>query len=589
MIQDRLKALRQLMELHEIDAYIINGTDPHLSEYAPERWKTRDYISGFTGSAGTVVIAANGGGLWTDSRYFLQAENQLQNTGIALFKQGVSDTPSITEWLKQQVEENGKVGLDGSCFSMQNIEKMEDEFRPKAILLETETDLIDQIWNDRPIFPNSKAEIVPDNVAGETVLEKISRLTESVADVDFHFISALDEIAWLLNIRGTDVAFNPVLMAYLLVGKEKSYLFVNSNKVSDEIQLELKKSNVECVLYDSVFQKLSDLLPNKTVYFDNGKTNGAIVKSIPETAKIKNGISQVALLKSQKNETEISGFQKAMEQDGVALTNFLYWLDTNVGQKQITEYDVRLKLKEFREEQPNFKQESFPPIVGYANHGAIVHYSVTPESANIIEPKGLLLFDSGGQYTCGTTDTTRTVAVGEVSAKMKTDFTLVLKGMIGLTNVVFPKNTKGFHIDIMARQWLWREGLNYGHGTGHGIGFFLNVHEGPMSIRQEFNNIPIMKGMVISNEPALYRENEYGIRTENVIHCVEKQKTEFGDFLGFETLTLCPIDKRCIEKALLQPEEIEWLNKYHEMVFDRLNKYFQEEKLEWFKTATSPL
>ncbi|MCL3782162.1 aminopeptidase P family protein [Prolixibacteraceae bacterium JC049] len=588
MILDRLKALRQLMDQHQLDAYIINGTDPHLSEYAPERWKTRSFISGFTGSAGVVVITKDKGGLWTDSRYFLQAENELKDTGIELFKQRVEGTPSITEWLKEVLLEGSCVGLDGTCFSMGEVEQMEADFSAKSITLSIEQDLLETIWVDRPVFPNSQAELVPDEVAGETVENKISQLL-ATANADYHLVTALDEIAWLLNIRGKDVAFNPVFMSYLLVGENRSTLFVNPEKISNDITNHLQQANVKCLPYNAVFTELKEVVANQSIYIDPAKTNAAVANAIPENCKATMGASKVALLKAQKNATEISGFHKAMEQDGVALSRFLFWLDKNVDSGSISEYDVRLKLKEFREQQPDFKQESFPPIVGYADHGAIVHFSVTEETANKIEPRGMLLFDSGGQYTCGTTDTTRTVAVGKVTDQMKQDFTLVLKGMIGLTNVVFPENTKGFHVDIMARQWLWKEGLNYGHGTGHGVGFYLNVHEGPMSIRQEFNNTPLMEGMVISNEPALYRENEYGIRTENVIYCVEKMQTEYGRFLGFETFTLCPIDKRCIDKELMSADEVTWLNNYHQQVFNKLEKHFEGEELQWLQEATSSL
>lgn len=577
-IRMRVKALRLEMLKQNLDAFYISGTDPHSSEYLPSRWKTREFITGFTGSYGMVVITQEEAGLWTDTRYFLQAEEQLKGSGIKLFKLRVPGAVSPENWLAKKLSEGSKVGIDPLSLSVNGFRAFENVLSEKGINLVKTNDLLEKIWEERPEIPDKKIFELEIKYAGLSRREKKDIIVSELKkhNADYHIVSMLDELAWLFNLRGSDINYNPVFTGYGVVGKNDMLLFASKNKIPDEIQQLLEKDRIEVNDYDEFFPWLSELR-KKNIYIDPSTANYSIYETLEKGGNtFTEGTSITASLKARKNKIELSGFRQAMIKDGVALVEFLFWLKQNTGKEKITEYSVGRKLAEFRAKQDGFKGESFPPIVGYKEHGAIVHLNVGPENALPIEADGILLFDSGGQYLQGTTDITRTVALGDITERQKKDFTLVLKGMIGLTQAIFPVGTKGCHLDILARKALWENRINYGHGTGHGVGHFLNVHEGPMAIRQEFNTNAIEPGMVLSNEPAMYREGQYGIRTENMIVCVEKEETEFGKFLGFDTLTLCPVDTTLIDISLLDPEEIDWINEYHQKVRKELVPFLSE-------------
>ena len=586
----RLKALRLEMLKQNLDAYYISGTDPHSSEYLPERWQTRAFISGFTGSYGLVVVTQEEAGLWTDSRYFLQAEEQLKGTGIKMFKLRVPNALLPENWLAKKLSANSKVGIDPQSVTVAGYRNLENTLNEKDIRLVKTNDLLDKIWDDRPEIPTDSIFELDEKYTGATRKEKREAVAAELkkTGADLQVITTLDELAWMYNLRGSDVAYNPVFTGFGMVGKSTSVLFVQKSKMPVDLQNKLEKERIEIREYNAFFPWLNQL-KGRAVFIDPGTANYAVLEALKEGNAVIEGTSNVALLKARKNATELAGFNEAMRKDGAALVEFLYWLKNYLGKETITEYTVGRKLAEFRAKQADFMGESFTPIVGYKQHGAIVHLSVGPDDALPLEKEGILLFDSGGHYLQGTTDITRTVALGKVTDRQKTDYTLVLKGMIALTNARFPAGTKGAHIDVLARKAMWENGLNYGHGTGHGVGHFLNVHEGPMSIRQEFNAVPLEPGMVMSNEPALYREGEYGIRTENMICCVEKEETEYGRFLGFETLTLCPIDTTLLDESLITSEEKNWLNAYHRTVNNELKPLLNKEFHEFLDDLTSPV
>ncbi|MBW8333737.1 MAG: aminopeptidase P family protein [Prolixibacteraceae bacterium] len=591
LIRKRISDLRSKMQEVSLDATIIYGTDPHLSEYLPAHWQTRPFISGFTGSAGMVIISSEKAALWTDSRYFLQAEEELSGTGIELVKMRTPGYPEPAEWLKVNLKANSKVGTDESCISVNQFRTIQNSLNQSGILLKESGDLLNDIWTDRPPLPDSaiyEHELKFACTSRKTKIETICAELEK-SGANLQIVTALDDLAWTFNLRGNDVECNPVFMAYAAISKEETVLFVENMKLPSELKIKLETEGIQIKTYNDLPTYLKQLPETARILLDPDRTNHAILKNIPASCKIIEGLSVPCRLKAIKSEDEIRNIRNAMKKDGVAMLEFLFWLKNNLGKIPATEYTVAEKLIEFRSKQPYYKGISFFPIVGYKEHGAIVHFHVTEENALPIEKNGFLLFDSGGQYLDGTTDITRTVALSELTAQQKTDYTLVLKGMISLSMAKFPVNTRGYHLDILARKDLWKQGLNYGHGTGHGVGYFLNVHEGPMSIRQEFNERTIEAGMVISNEPALYRLGEYGIRTENLIVCQKAETTEFGDFLKFDTLTLCPIDTKAIDKSLLNPEEIEWLNSYHQMVFEELEPIASNELKAFLKELTKAI
>lgn len=590
-IPERIAALREAMRQQKVDAYIIPSSDPHLSEYPADRWKSREWISGFTGSAGTIVVTADKAGLWTDSRYFLQAASQLEGSGIELYKLALPETPSITEFLLHELHAGQAVGLDGQTYSAAEASALANKLSRKEIKLDTSADLIEGIWKDRPAVPGNPIFEMPEALSGASVHEKLDLINNQLRSegADCLILAALDEIAWTFNIRGTDVTYNPVVVSYAFVSEDESVLFIKPEKLTAEITEHLKKEGVTLAEYSMIQRYLSRLPENSRVFVDMNKTNVSLYDAIPGSWIVE-GISPANHLKSIKNETEIKGFQNAVVKDGVALTKFYIWLEKQMAEgAQVTEISAAEKLTALRAEQPQYIMDSFGTICGYAEHGAIVHYSATPETDATLKPEGLLLIDSGAQYLDGTTDITRTIALGEPTEQMKKDFTRVLKGTISLAKSKFPAGTRGSQIDILARKALWDSGINYLHGTGHGIGHCLNVHEGPQSIRMEENPVTLKPGMVISDEPAMYRTGEYGIRTENMILVREDSETEFGKFLGFDTLTLCFIDTSLIIIPMLSVREHAWLNKYHQMVYDKISPFLDEEEKAWLKEKTTEI
>lgn len=590
-IKERLSRLRSYMEKHELDAFIIPSSDAHISEYTAEHWQTRSWISGFNGSAGTVVVLKDKAGLWTDSRYFLQAEQELEGTGIDLYKQGVTGTPDIIEFILSEVSADSKVGVDGDVFTVNDVRRMKAALEKNGVELIAEYDPFDELWYDRPPLPKDPIFELPDIFAGNNAEDKINAIDTILKreGANCTILTALDEIAWTFNIRGTDVEHNPVAIAYAFVSKEESILFIELDKLTEELRESLHEQNISFADYHKFGSYLSKLEAKSVVLIDPNKMNYNLYEMISEDCKVIEAPSPVTLLKSVKNDTEIEGFRRAMVKDGVALTRFFIWLEQNIDSEQLTEHTISEKLLDFREEQELFFGTSFATIAGFKSNGAIVHYRPTKDNAMILSRDSFLLLDSGGQYFDGTTDITRTTALGELSDIQKTDYTLVLKGHIGIATCKFPEGTRGSQIDILARKAMWDRGLNYGHGTGHGIGHFLNVHEGPQSIRMEENPTKLVPGMILSNEPGLYRAGEYGIRIENLILVKEEMVTPFGKFLGFDTLTLFPIDTKGIDFSLLSKEEIDWLNNYHQEVYSKLSPNLTEDEDRWLKEKTKPV
>ena len=592
-IPERIAALREAMKQHKIDAYIIPTSDPHMSEYPADCWKYREWISGFTGSAGTVIITADKAGLWTDSRYFLQASTQLEGTGIELFKMMLPETPTIPEFLTHELKEGQTVGLNGETYSLADARSLEKALAEKEIKLNTNASLIDPIWKERPAIPEAPMFEMPIELSGKSTEDKLLDINKMLhkAGADCTILSALDEVAWTFNIRGTDVAYNPVVISYAFVSEKESVLFVNPKKIPAEIAEHLKKEGVTLADYGMLATFLSRLPEQTRVFIDSKRTNVAIYNALPKSSILIEGISPANHLKSIKNEAEIKGFRNAVLKDGIAMTKFYFWLEKmlKAGEK-VTELSAAAKLTALRSEQPQYVMDSFASISSYGPHGAVVHYSPTPETDTELKTDSLYLLDSGAQYLDGTTDITRTIALcDEPSEQMKKDFTRALKGTIGIAKCKFPAGIRGCLIDAFARKALWDAGINYLHGTCHGIGHCLNVHEGPQSIRMEENPVILEPGMVMSDEPAMYRPGEYGIRTENMILIREDSETEFGKFLGFETLTLCYIDTKLVIPSMLSVREHAWLNKYHQMVYDLVSPHLNEEEKAWLKEKTAEI
>lgn len=564
-----------------------------MSEYPADCWKYREWISGFTGSAGTVIITADKAGLWTDSRYFLQASTQLEGTGIELFKMMLPETPTIPEFLTHELKEGQTVGLNGETYSLADARSLEKALAEKEIKLNTNASLIDPIWKERPAIPEAPMFEMPIELSGKSTEDKLIDINKMLhkAGADCTILSALDEVAWTFNIRGTDVAYNPVVISYAFVSEKESVLFVNPKKIPAEIAEHLKKEGVTLADYGMLATFLSRLPEQTRVFIDSKRTNVAIYNALPKSSILIEGTSPANHLKSIKNETEIKGFRNAVLKDGIAMTKFYFWLEKmlKAGEK-VTELSAAAKLTALRSEQPQYVMDSFASISSYGPHGAVVHYSPTPETDTELKTDSLYLLDSGAQYLDGTTDITRTIALcDEPSEQMKKDFTRALKGTIGIAKCKFPAGIRGCLIDAFARKALWDAGINYLHGTCHGIGHCLNVHEGPQSIRMEENPVILEPGMVMSDEPAMYRPGEYGIRTENMILIREDSETEFGKFLGFETLTLCYIDTKLVIPSMLSVREHAWLNKYHQMVYDLVSPHLTEEEKAWLKEKTAEI
>lgn len=585
-INNRIAALRAHIAQEQIQAFIIPSTDPHLSEYVAPHWQSREWISGFTGSAGTVVVTAKDAGLWTDSRYFLQAARQLEGTCITLYKEMLPETPNIPEFLSAHLQEGDCVGIDGKMFSAEEVEHLQKELKESGIRIKSIADPIQLLWTDRPAMPLAPAFVYDTKYAGMSFTEKLPAVRQAMeaAGADSLLLSALDEIAWLLNIRGNDVHCNPVVVSYLLIEKDKVNYFVQPQKVTPELTEYFNVNGISVHPYEEIGDYLNSFNAH-SILMNPAKTNYAIYSAIRPGCLIINGASPVALLKAIRNKQEIAGIHAAMQRDGVALVKFLKWLDEAVPAGKETEISVDKKLHTFRAAQPLYMGESFDTIAGYKEHGAIVHYEATPETDVTLKSEGFLLLDSGAQYLDGTTDITRTIALGPLTEEEKTDYTLILKGHIALAMAVFPEGTRGAQLDVLARMPIWKERMNYLHGTGHGVGHFLNVHEGPQSIRMNENPVALQPGMVTSNEPGVYKAGSHGIRTENLVLTVPAGEGMFGKYLKFETLTLCPICRKGIIKELLTAEEIGWLNDYHRTVYEKLSPDLNNDEREWLKEA----
>ena len=585
-IKERIQTLRAWMKQTGIEAFIIPSTDPHLSEYVAPHWQSREWISGFTGSAGTVVVTENEAGLWTDSRYFLQAAQQLEGTDIDLYKEMLPETPSIPAFLSEQLKKGQSVGIDGKVFATDAARSLQKELENNGITLKCTADPMEQIWDGRPEMPQAPAFIHDMKYAGHTCAEKLEAIRAEMkkAKADSLLLSALDEIAWTLNLRGSDVHCNPVVVSYLLIGENEAHYFINSQKVTPEVAAHLHEADVSLHTYQEIESYLAQL-PAENLMLEPGKTNYAVRSAIPQQCRVIESPSPVALLKAVRNEQEIDGLRQAMQRDGVALVKFLKWLEEAVPQGKETEISVDKKLHELRAAQPLYMGESFDTIAGYGAHAAIVHYEATPETDIPLEPRGFLLLDSGAQYLDGTTDITRTIALGPLTDEEKTDYTLILKGHIDLAMAVFPEGTRGAQLDVLARMPIWQHRMNFLHGTGHGVGHFLNVHEGPQSIRMNENPVTLRPGMVTSNEPGVYKAGSHGIRTENLVLTVPAGEGLFGRYLKFETVTLCPICTRGIVRDLLTPAEIDWLNQYHRTVYEQLSPSLDEDERLWLEKA----
>lgn len=590
-INQRLESLREVMRREHLSAFIFPSTDAHQSEYVADHWQGRTWISGFNGSAGTAVVTMKSAALWTDSRYFLAAEEQLKGTEFQLMKQKIEGTPTISEWLAQELQgENAEVGLDGMVNSYHETMGLIADLRKSGgITVRTNFDPLGLIWTDRPAIPANPVEIQPMEFAGESVASKISRIRTALRQrhADGMLISALDDIAWTLNLRGTDVHCVPVFVSYLLISSQQVSLYVDSAKINDEVKAYLTENGISLYPYNKVAEGLEQY-SEYNILLDGDETSYFLWKTV-KCQEIIAGNSPVPAMKAQKNDREIAGFRQAMLRDGVAMVKFLRWLKPAVEAGGQTEISIDRKLTSLRAEQHLFRDISFDTIAGYQAHGAIVHYEATPETDVALKPEGLILIDSGAQYQDGTTDITRTIALGPVTEEMKHVYTLVLKGHIQLELAKFPDGASGTQLDALVRECMWREGYNYLHGTGHGVGSYLSVHEGPHQIRMEWKPTPLRAGMTVTDEPGLYLSGKFGVRIENTLLIKDYQTTEFGKFLQMESLTLCPIDLTPVDFSMLQPEEIEWLDTYHCDVFEKLSPYLEGEDLEWLREATRPV
>ena len=585
-----LEALREEMRRVNVDAVIIPGTDPHQSEYICDHWKFRDWVSGFTGSNGTAVVTLEHAALWTDSRYFLQAGIELADSGFEMMKENMGNDPTIHEWLQQVLEEDSVIAIDGRLYNAQEANRLERFCGENGFMLATEFYPADKIWQDRPARPSEPAYVHDVQYAGEEASDKIERLLTVLDNNDATgmLVTALDDIAWLLNLRGNDVAFTPVVIAFAYISRKDKVLFIDGNKVTDEVRRHLKACDIKTRDYDDVERYLERVSEHEVVLIDPNRVSDTLANAL-QCQKVYYR-SPITDLKCIKNEVQIEGFRHAMERDGAALVRLFKWIEETAPSGMINEVDVWNKGKEFRAQQDLYREDSFAMICGYKEHGAIVHYEATDESASTLHGEGILLVDSGAQYLDGTTDITRTITLGNPTAQEKHDFTLVLKGHLALQRAKFPVGTTGCQLDVLARMPLWQEAMTYGHGTGHGVGHFLGCHEGPQSIRTNLVDVKLAPGMVTSNEPGLYKTGEYGIRTENLLLVVEAEKTEdFGNFLTFEPLTLYPYDLELIDRTMLTSEEVAQINDYHRMVRDRISPLLNADEAAWLAAKTKDI
>lgn len=601
-VNQRLEDLREVMRREHLSACIFPSTDPHQGEYIPDHWKGREFISGFNGSAGTAVVTLTSAALWTDSRYFIAAADQLKGTEYQLMKLKIEGTPTIAEWLGKECGAGAEVSIDGWCSSSNAVKELIADLRKEGgITVRTNLDPLKLIWRNRPVIPENPVELYPLKYAGESTKDKIARIREALRKrhADGMLMAALDDIAWTLNLRGTDVHCNPVFVSYLLISSKTVTLYINKVKLSPEVLAYLDAEHIKVEDYEQVENGLKQYF-EYNILLDPDEVNYRLYEVVKNKGKQNNcpqteiveEESPVKRMKTVKNDTEIAGFRSAMLKDGIAMTKFLYWLSSYIGKPEIselTEIAIDEKLTSLRAEQPLYRDISFDTIAGYGTHAAIVHYEATPETDIPLQPKGMLLLDSGAQYLDGTTDITRTIALGPLTDLEKQIYTLVLKGHIQIELCKFPSGSSGTQIDILARKDMWREGLNYLHGTGHGVGTYLNVHEGPHQFRLEWKPAPLVVGMTITDEPGIYLPDRCGARTENTLLIVPYKETEFGKFLQFESLTLCPIDKAPILIEMMTQEEIQWLNDYHQRVFDTLSPHLSDDEAAWLRTACAPL
>ena len=589
-IRERIALLREELRREHLSAFIFPTSDPHNSEYTADHWKGREWISGFTGSAGIAVVTLKSAALWTDSRYFIQAEEQLRGTEFQLMKRKMDGTPTIREWIAAELADvsDKEIGVDGSVTSVADVEQLKEEVKRRGgITVRTNFDPLQRIWKDRPAIPQNPVVIQPIELAGEEAKSKLQRIRQALRKqhADGMLVVALDDIAWTLNLRGCDVHCNPVFVAYLLIASDKATLYIDKVKVSDEVYSYLKSQGVDVADYSAITRGLKDYF-EYNILLDPDEVCYTLYQQV--SCNIVRETSPIPALKAIKNERELLGFRSAMLRDGIALVKFLKWLDERIGKEKLTEISVSDKLKSLRAEQPLYRGLSFDTIAGYEEHGAIVHYEATPETDVELQAKGLLLIDSGAQYQDGTTDVTRTIALGPLTDEQRRVYTLVLKGHLQLQNLCFPDGASGTQLDAVARQGLWKAGLNYLHGTGHGVGCYLSVHEGPHQIRMEWRPAKMHEGMTVTDEPGVYLEGRFGVRIENTLLATSYMETEFGKFLQFEPLTLCPIDKTPIVLDMMTPEEIEWLNAYHQHVFNTLSPHLSDEENRWLRKATAP-
>ena len=590
----RLASVRSIMNKKGIDALIVPSSDPHLGEYVPDHWRVIRWLTGFSGSAGNAVITRSFAGLWTDSRYFIQAEEQLRDSGFELVKLKVPHTPEHIDWLAGIMKRGNRVAVDGRLISAGQMNLLKTALREKGVRLSLKGDLVTRLWNERPPLPDERAFAHPPEYSGESRTDKITRVRNRMAEmnVEYHLLTSCDDIMWLLNIRGADIAYSPLLLSFAIVSAEQVLLFADEEKIPQGMKAELDRDGVVLLPYDMTGPVLGSLPEKCSILLNPATTSAALYTALPKGALLTGEVSIPTRFKAIKNETEISNLREVMIRDGVALTRFFYWLEQNIGSGRVTELSASARLEAFRLEHAECRGPSFSTIAAWNGHAALPHYVPSPETDSTLGTRGIFLLDSGGQYFGGTTDTTRTIAVGKPDNNMKRDFTLALKGTIGLAMVKFPYGTRGYQIEMIARKALWDNGLNYGHGTGHGVGSFLNVHEGPQNIGSAATGdlkTVLEPGMVISDEPAIYREGRYGFRTENLMLCVDDAETEHGRFLKFETVTLCYIDTSLIDVPLLDDTELKWLNDYHERVVSALSPRLGAEERKWLREKTLPL
>lgn len=592
-IKDRLSGLRKFMEEKNIDAYMIPSSDNHQSEYVGDYFKSREFISGFNGSAGTVIVTKDEAGLWTDGRYFIQAESQLEGSTIKLFKMGQEGCPTTDEYLYKNIPEGGTLGFDGRVISAREGATLAEKLSKKGIKIEYQYDLIDSIWPDRPALSDSKAFLLDVKYCGESFSSKLARLREKMSEkgTSTHVITTLDDIAWLFNIRGGDVKYNPVVLSYAVITLKEVYLFVDESKLNEEILNELAKENVQIKPYNDVYEFVKNIDKTEKVLLDGTKLSYTIYNNIPCEVEKVDEFNPVMFFKAQKNEVELENIRNSHVKDGVAFTKFMYWLKKNVGKMEITEISATQKLEDLRREQEGFFEPSFNTIAAYKEHAAMMHYSATPESNYKLEAEGLFLVDSGGQYYDGTTDITRTTVLGPISDELKLHFTSVARGMINLSKAKFLHGCRGYNLDILSRSCMWNMGIDYQCGTGHGIGFVLNVHEAPNGFRwrvvpERFDSAVLEEGMVTTNEPGIYIEGSHGIRTENEIVVRKAEKNFYGQFMEFEVVTLAPIDLDGIVPESMNKDEKDYLNWYHKLVYDKISPFLTDEEREWLKVYT---